>query len=211
MEKYLPFHEFSAYLIPGVLLLFSALLLLPVGITFNTLSSISLGSLGIYVIASYAIGHIVQIIGRRIEWLIEKARGDFKNKEKLQSLLTTEQIALTQDKLKKLKITDDTISKISKENWEKFYRSIYEIVKKSGDTAKIDVYKAHSKACRGLGTDILLLLPLIIIAMWRAHYNFWLIILFFFVFILLSIALYDRMRGFDKRDAQSTYKQFLTS
>lgn len=204
MDK-IKIHEISAYLIPGAIATYGFLLFFPSDMTFISSHNFSIGDFGVFTILAYSVGHIVQILGRYIEKGIEKSRGDFKGKKHFLKLLSEEQRHLIEQKLKKQKIITSRLSDIPDNQWNKIYRSIYIDVVNSEQNERINVFKNHSKLCRGLGTGIFLLLSLYIFTGKFQPSKLFVVILL----ILTILALFDRMRGFDKRDAEETYHQFI--
>jgi len=87
MDKLLKIHEFSAYLVPGAIVVYGLLYLSPSGTTLISTNNVSIGDFGIFAILAYSVGHIIQVLGRYIEKWIENCRGDFKDKEKFIGLV----------------------------------------------------------------------------------------------------------------------------
>lgn len=78
LEKLLQIHEFSSYVVPGAILMYFLDFFYPQPPNFIS-DNISIGSLIIFLLLSYAAGHIIQSLGSRIEvWLIEPVFGDQK-------------------------------------------------------------------------------------------------------------------------------------
>ena len=62
-------YEYNGIILPGSVVVLAVALLFPEVKELLGKEGISLGGLGVFVVASFIVGHIVQALGNTIEWL----------------------------------------------------------------------------------------------------------------------------------------------
>jgi len=201
--KTFDFYEFAGVLCPGVVALFSASVIFPRFSPFVRDQSISVGTLGLFVVLSYVAGHLVQALGNLLEPLIWRLFGGTPTdwvRTRRRTLLTDQQNAAVEERIKIQ--TGKPLSSTTQNEWHSAVRSIYAAVANSGHAARIDVFNGNYGLFRGLATAFLLSAVSILVSplfRWSA---------FVFLFACALLAIYC-LRRFGIHYARELFVQFL--
>ena len=200
----LTFYEQVGIVIPGSVFLFGLLLFFPVLQTVLPKDGVSVGELGIFVLLSYAAGHLIAAIGNAAEsflWgLVGGMPSDWVTRTQT-SLLSGPQIDLLEKKVRtRLGITVAKIRGLDPKIWWPISRQIYADVAKNGKTERIDTFNGNYGLTRGLAAASFAL------ACIAASQMKWSIALG----LLVLTAVYDyRAYRFGVHYARELYLQFL--
>jgi hypothetical protein len=147
------FYEQVGIVIPGSALMFGLLLFFPALQTVLTKHGVSLGDLGIFLLLSYAAGHLIAAIGNvaeKILWpLVGGMPTDWITRTDA-ALLSSRQIDLVEKKLvSRLGITEK-VQGLDRKVWWPISRQIYADVAKNGKPDRIDTFNGNYGLNRGL-------------------------------------------------------------
>jgi hypothetical protein len=159
--KQFDFYEFTGILLPGALLLAGVVFLWPEASKIDGFKDLSVGGLGIFVLLSYAAGHLVQAVGNWVEWLWWKAFGGMPTdwiRSGTGDLLAPSQLqklrAMIQDRL--MLQLPENLSELKVSAWYGITRQIYAAVAAAGRAGRIDTFNGNYGLHRGLLSAALL-------------------------------------------------------
>lgn len=159
MGKNFSFYEQTGILIPGATLVFGLLFFFPEFRMLFFSDGVSIGGLGLFLLISYAGGHLAAALGNIMEscvWL----RGRPSNwivREK-NGLLSPEQMdSLEQLVRQRLRLDIAAIRGMSPNQWFPISRQIYADVMSHGTPARIDSFDGNYTLNRGLAAALLAL------------------------------------------------------
>jgi hypothetical protein len=200
----LTFYEQVGIVIPGSVFLFGLLLFFPVLQPVLTKDGVSVGELGIFVLLSYAAGHLIAGIGNAAEsflWgLVGGMPSDWVTRTQT-PLLSVPQVDLLEKKVQtRLGIIVGKIRGLDPKIWWPISRQIYADVAKNGKAERIDTFNGNYGLNRGLAAASFAL------ACIAASQTKWSIALG----LLVLTAVYDyRAYRFGVHYARELYLQFL--
>lgn len=161
------FYEFTGILVPGALTLAILGLLLP-GIPpmLQGVGSISVGSLGIFVLLAYAAGHLIQGVGNLVESIFWKLQGGMPTdwiRSEPQKLLSGGQVADLISRIRPLlRIgVDGSLADVTPKEWIGVTRQAYATVQKAGRSGRVDVFNGNYGLMRGLSAGLFLCLAVL--------------------------------------------------
>jgi len=197
------FYEFAGVLCPGVVLLYSAAMIIPEFAPIARDQSVSLGGLGLFVVLSYVAGHLVQAFGNLLEsgiwWVFGGMPTDWVRTRK-HSLLADQQIASIEQRL--MDQMGKPLASLTREDWYAVTRSAYAAVSNAGRAARVDTFNGNYGLFRGLFAAFLFS-ALMTVATFSFKWHT--------VVILLACALLAtyRMRRFGVHYGRELFGQFL--
>jgi len=206
MHKF-DFYEFTGILLPGSILIFGTALLFPEFGSVVLSQDVSVGDLGIFIILSYAGGHVIQAAGNLIESLWWKCfRGmptDWvrQNKGKLLSSAQRDRLAVVIPFTLELSLPD-ALSEMTAREWYNTTRQIYAAVAAAGQAERVDRFNGNYGLNRGIGAALVALAALTLMID-LAEFGRALLLLGVAV-----VALY-RMHRFGRHYARELFVQFL--
>jgi hypothetical protein len=164
MNRTFDFYEYAGLIIPGAALVLGLSVLIPELRLLFGKEGVTLGEFGLFVVVTYAAGHLVQGIGNWIEWLWWKCFGG------LPSIRALSGKTLSADQYKRVlaglredgNVTDDLSNCTSSERLA-IIREMYSVVAGSGKAARIDIFNGNYSLLRGLAAAFLVLLVAAII------------------------------------------------
>lgn len=205
MEK-LSFYEQVGIVTPGAVFLFGVIFYNPDLKAFFAKDAISVGGLGIFIILSYAIGHLLAAIGNFIEksyWKINNGMPSNWIIGTSPKLLSSAQIGKIETLIaSRLGIALQSLSTLTKEDWFPIFRQIYSDVEKNGKPNRADVFNGNYGLNRGLCSATVSLSIILLIQ----SLNYWLVSL---LLLMASLIYLYRMRRFGELYAREVYNQFL--
>lgn len=202
MTRDFGFYEYAGIIIPGVVALLGFLWLVPEGRAYLSGQSVSLGLLGVLVIAAYAAGQLIQGIGNWIEWLWWKAWGGLPSKQVLGGqLVSAEQHKRILDALRKDGTLTVEVSALARPEWLAIVREVYSVVRAAGKAERVDTFLGNYGLLRGLAAAFLVLV-IPAAALGKGAYPVGALI------VLLLLAL-QRMHRFDRHYALELFIQYL--
>jgi len=165
------FYEQVGIIIPGSLLMFGLVLYYPELKILTTKDAFSVGELGLFVLISYAAGHLIAAIANALENLFWGALGgmpsDWVTRDP-PGLLSAEQIENLRTKVQtRLNITIAKMAGFDPKKWWPISRQIYADVGKSGKLDRIDTFNGVYGLNRGLASSCLVLM---VVALARADW-----------------------------------------
>ncbi len=150
----LTFYEQVGIVIPGSVFVFGLLLFFPTLQTVLTKDGVSLGDFGIFLLLSYAAGHLIAVIGNAAESFLWGLLGGMPSTwvtRRETSLLSDSQIDLLEKKVEtRLGITIGKIRGLDVNTWWPISRQIYADVAKNGKPDRIDTFNGNYGLNRGL-------------------------------------------------------------
>jgi hypothetical protein len=158
--KSFDFYEFTGVLIPGVIVLYVSSFIIP-EVSFITLDqTLSIGSLGLFVILSYVAGHLIQALGNLLEQVFWKFRGGLPSdwpRSKKAFLLAESQIGKLENRVQELleKSPSQTIANFNKQEWFAITRQIYAAVQSAGKSQRVDTFNGNYGMFRGAASAFL--------------------------------------------------------
>jgi len=197
------FYEFTGVLCPGVVVLFTATLIVPEIGPIVRDQSMTVGSFGLFVILSYVAGHLVQAFGNLLEdgfWRILGGRPTHWIRRGKNTLLTDAQIRAIDERLRGE--SGKPLSELTESEWNAVTRSVYARISTAGRSSRIDTFNGNYGLFRGLAASFLLSAFMVLIT--PAHK--WTTIVFLLTCTLLAIM---RMKRFGVQYARELFVQFL--
>jgi hypothetical protein len=206
-------YEYVAVIIPGATLLFALSIAFPDRFPLTFDKNLSLGALGIFLIAAYVTGHVLRAIGdiaekgfwwwfggQPTEWVIE-------NKRKLLDETQRRDLVTAVKTLLGLEINlSDYVPKEKRGEWQAVTRQIYAAVSRAGLSVRVDAFNRSGGMMMGITISLATLAPLFVI---RAFSQFWCYAVLFGVLALILGALLFRFYLFGVSYARELYVQFL--
>lgn len=195
-------YEQLGIIIPGSILLFGLVPYYPELKLLTTKDAFSVGELGLFVLISYAAGHLVAAIANGLENLFwwNGMPSDWVTCDP-PALISVEQVEKLREKVRdRLKINIATMARYDRKKWWPVSRQIYADVGKNGKPDRIDTFNGNYGLNRGLSSSCLLLT---VVAL--AHAD-WMIA----VSLFLAACIYGfRAYRFGVHYARELYLQFL--
>lgn len=155
------FYEQVGIIIPGAVFLFGLILFFPDLHSILATNGFTLGELGIFVLLSYAAGHLVAAVGNVGEGLLWRLTGGMPSnwivKEKTQ-LLSPHQRELVEARVQThLGIAVARIRGLPRKEWFPISRQLYAKVMRHGKADRIDTFNGNYGLNRGLAAASLVL------------------------------------------------------
>jgi hypothetical protein len=197
------FYEQVGIVIPGSVLMFGLLLLFPTLQSVLTKDGVSLGDFGIFLLLSYAAGHLIAAIGNAAESILWPLVGGMPSDWITRAdatLLSATQMDLLEKKLENRLGIKKKIQGMDRTVWWPISRQIYADVAKNGKPDRIDTFNGNYGLNRGLAAATFAL------ACVTAVHGKWLVALG----LLVLTAVYDyRAYRFGVHYGRELYLQFL--
>jgi hypothetical protein len=205
--KSFDFYEFTGVLLPGSVFALGAAILFPTIGNVLLNGNLSVGDLGLFVMVSYASGHLVQAFGNLLENLWWKLWGGMPTqwiRQRKRDLLSDQQV----DALFKAIPTKCGLGTILKpeemnpRQWHAVTRQVYAAVSAETRSARIDTFNGNYGLNRGLASALLVDLILIVItgnARWGTVT----------ILLIASAAAMYRMHRFAVHYGRELFIQFL--
>jgi hypothetical protein len=161
MSKTLSFHEQTGIVIPGATLVFGLLFFFPEFRQLFFSDGVSIGGLGLFLLISYAAGHLATALGNVLEACLWALAGGWPSswvtREKT-SLLAPEQIAALDTLIKqRLRLEIPPLRGMRSKQWLPISRQIYADVMSHGKSTRIDSFNGNYGLNRGLAAALLAL------------------------------------------------------
>ncbi|MCW5829568.1 MAG: hypothetical protein KIT79_09660 [Deltaproteobacteria bacterium] len=206
--KQFDFYEFAGILAPGAITIFGASLIYPSISLIAKASGASFGDLGVFIILSYAAGHLVQFIGNRLEtlhWKIFKGMPTDWVISGRGNLISPDQQRLLETRLQKLLGRNEPVelSKIAAAEWTPITRQIHAAIGAANRLERIERFNGNYGLCRGIAASLLVVAALLL---WEKGPGSWRPVLFFGVLVAIALA---RMHRFGCYYARELFVQFL--
>jgi hypothetical protein len=197
-------YEQLGIIIPGAVLIFGLMLFFPSVREAVSANGVSLGELGVYILLSYAAGHLIAAVGNLGEKAWELVGGmptDWVTKENC-GLLSPQQVDAVQQKVRtRLGIAIERLRGLDRKVWFPISRQIYADVAKNGKPDRIEAFNGNYGLNRGLAAACLVLTVIAVVQ------RQWLTALLLIVFC--GIYAYRAYR-FGAHYGRELYMQFLT-
>lgn len=152
-------YEFSGLLLPGATLIAGLIVIFPKSISLDDLLKVTFGSLGVFVVLSYVLGHLVQAVGNLTEWLWWHAAGGLPTdwlRTKPHRLLSRDQTETLQPRAReRLSVPHLDIGKATKREWYAVTRQIHADVSGAGRSARVEIFNGNYGLHRGLAAALL--------------------------------------------------------
>lgn len=156
------FYEQVGIVIPGSLLVAGLLFYFPALNALMAKDGVSVGQFGIFLLLSYAAGHLVAAFGNALESIGWKLFGgmpsDWVIRRDGNSLLNADQVVLLAAKVRlRLGMTMENIVGLEAKKWFPVSRQIYADVAENGKPQQIDTFNGNYGLNRGLCSSTLAL------------------------------------------------------
>jgi hypothetical protein len=156
------FYEQVGIVIPGSVFLVGLLFYFPALNALMAKDGVTLGQFGIFLLLSYASGHLLAAVGNALEWTLWKIAGgmptDWVTKANGTSLLSASQIeALATKANARLGVRIEKIPGMDRKTWFSISRQIYADVAKNGKPERVDTFNGNYGLNRGLAAATLAL------------------------------------------------------
>ncbi len=151
-------YEYIGIISPGSILCLGLIMIWPEAkeIFFN--DNFTVGELGLFIIISYVMGHLLQSVGNIIEkilwWFFEGMPTDWVLK-KNQTLISPQQKKILETKIK------HNLSNMNKTSWYPIIREMYIDIEKADRTSRIDSFNRNYGLLRGMASGFFMLSILI--------------------------------------------------
>jgi hypothetical protein len=186
-------YEYVGVIVPGALPTLAAALLFPELSSFFHSEGFALGDFGIFLIISFVVGHVVQMVGGLIERVEDslgmgKADRALKNKEKWfgeAQWMAFESFFAD--------LVPGNPPSIDKSNYDQAVRTVYAVVRSDGRADRVDAFNRNFGMCRGLVAGSLLTIALLLATSGFQNIHYAILI-----FGFLSVPLFVRMRRFSR-------------
>jgi hypothetical protein len=206
MMNKLSFYEQVGVVMPGSVFLFGVMFYVPALRDVLAKDGISIGGLGIFVIISYAVGHLLGTLGNGIENLYWRWKGGMPSNciaGPSPRLLSSSQIGKIQAlTVSRLELSVPPFTEVSESAWFPIFRQIYSDVGRHGKPGRGDTFngiyglnRGLSAATLALAVAVLFLVP----AQWLVSVG---------LLVVSAVYLY-RMHRFSVHYAREIYDQLL--
>ena len=152
--KQFDYYEFTAILVPGAAFLMGLAIIFPDVLGAKYLAGASLGDLGIFVVAAYVSGHIMQAFGNLYERIVWQVAGGQPTEWILNdknSLLSSQQTKSLKEKIRNdLNIQLDNPTRILMP----LTRQVYVLLRRQQRTGRIDIFNANYGLNRALAAAL---------------------------------------------------------
>jgi hypothetical protein len=172
--KNLSFYEQAGIVVPGSVLLFGLLLISPDLSHIFAKDGITVGGLGIFVLLSYAAGHLVAAFGNVLEAILWWPFGGMPSNwviDQRRSFLTNEQTALLESRLhSRLGLGEIKVYGMNRAAWNKTFQQLYRDVLGT-KPGRSETFNGNYGLNRGLASATLALavvVPFFIVKPWLA-------------------------------------------
>src|SRR5216683_7291084 len=160
MGKNFSFYEQTGILIPGATLVFGLLFFFPDFRMLFFSDGVSIGGLGLFLLISYAAGHLAAALGSIMEMCVWAGRGRPSNwvVREANPLLSPAQIDSLEQLIKqRLRLEIGAVRGMNLRQWMPISRQIYADVMSHGKPARIDSFDGNYTLNRGLAAALLAL------------------------------------------------------
>ncbi len=158
-------YEYIGVVLPGSIVVLTASLAYPELREMLGKDGVQIGGLGIFLIASYVIGHVVQALGNGIEWADTKLRGSNASDQLLapdQTIIAPSQRARLVKRLAEHQ--DVELDDLDSRAWAAIRREMYAAIAAAKATARIEAFNRTYGLLRGLSAGFLVAAGLTVIA-----------------------------------------------
>ena len=204
--KSFSFYEQVGIVTPGAVFLFGLMFYIPALQLVLAKDGVSIGGLGIFIIISYATGHLLAALGNVIEALYWKLKGGMPSNWIVgpePRLLSGSQITKIQSLIAaRLGLALPPLSEVTAKSWFPIFRQIYSDVERYGKPGRGDIFNGNYGLNRGLCAATLTLALAIVIqapSQWVISMGL----------MGVSLAYLYRMHRFGLHYAREIYSQFL--
>jgi hypothetical protein len=202
----LSFYEQVGIVIPGSVFLFGVMFYVPALRDVLAKDGISIGGLGIFVIISYAVGHLLAALGNGIENVYWRLKGGMPSNWIVgpnPRLLSSSQISKVEALVaSRLGLSVPPFTELTESAWHPIFRQIYSDVEHHGKPGRGDAFNGIYGLNRGLSAATFALAVAIVIlapAQWIVSAGL----------LVVSVVYLYRMHRFGVHYAHEVYNQFL--
>lgn len=198
-------YEFVAVAIPGALPTLTISLLVPEVAAVVMANGVDLGAFGIFLIVSFVVGHVVQLIGtviEQIEGFMTLGSIDLAVRDERRPT-HSEQWGRFIVRINAAGISGET--GITNKTWPGIRREVYARLAAGGRTERIDIFNRTYGLCRGMVAGAIISAG---VTTFLGGDNKWQ--LSTMIIVCLALPLYVRMRRFSKYYLNEVVSQFLS-
>ena len=129
MMKNLSFYEHAGIVVPGSVFLFGLFIIQPDLHDILAKDGITIGGLGIFILLSYATGHLVAAVGNMLEAILWRPFGGMPSNwvtNPKRSFLTEEQTAQLELRIRsRLQLGEGKVRDMPRARWNKIFQQLY--------------------------------------------------------------------------------------
>jgi hypothetical protein len=201
MNRTFDFYEYAGFIIPGAVLVIALVWLFPEGRALFAKEGVTVGELGLFVIAAYAAGQLLQAVGNYLEWIWWKPRGGMPSVQVLcGKYLSADQHKRLLDALRPVLGGADPC-RLQQSERLAIVREIYSEVAGAGKASRVDIFNGNYGLMRGLAAAFVVIFVLAIFAS-----KGWAVLCVLAILFLLAA---HRMHRYGRHYATELFIQFL--
>ncbi len=160
MTKFISAYEYGAVIGPGALLLYGVMLMAPQSASMLNSSGLTLGDLGVFVLLSFVIGHVVQAVGNVLESIIWRVSGGWPTQRILMGRAIGKSNRLSDAQRDAIRLSlaralRYDVSFGDDASWDVLSRAMYAQVSKAARAARIDSFNRTYGMLRGVTVVLL--------------------------------------------------------
>lgn len=163
-------YEFIGIIAPGAVVAVAIMLAFP-AVTEHVLSKqFSLGSLGIFVIISFVLGHLVAAVGNIYEagmFAITGGMPTARVRKQTQKVISSSQRCRVEEGVRARQGIDFSLESVSDRDWYSITREIYADVAAGGHNARIDSFNRQYGLLRGIASSLFVVTVWLTITEWH--------------------------------------------
>ena len=161
-------YEYIAIITPGAVVAAGVAFLWPEARSLLAVEGVSLGDLGLFMVASFVAGHLVQGVGNLVEWVLWAPFGGLPSRwiRREGRLVAPEQRQTFLERLSFLTGVKAPAEAMPR-HFDGLMRQVYARLAATGRTARIDMFNRTYGLMRGLTSAFLLMAGWFLIARWH--------------------------------------------
>jgi hypothetical protein len=201
------YYEFRGVITPGAVLVVGVVLLFPAVTNLGGGQDFSLGEFGVFLVASYVAGHLLQSVANLLEGPYWKLRGGWPSawvRNGTKRLVAGEQRAVLPDAIERiLGLRISTLEGVGEREWDSIIRQMKAALEDAERNRRVEVFNSNYGLFRGL--VVAFLIDSVLVALVRHWEGVPMIAL-----LIVSVALaLQRMDRFARHYSRELVAQFL--
>lgn len=160
-------YEYIAIITPGAVVAAGVAFLWPEARSLLAVEGLSLGDLGLFIVASFIAGHLVQGVGNLVEWVLWTPFGGLPSRwiRREGRLVAPAQRLAFLERLSTL-TGAEALAEATSYQFDGLMRQVYARLAATGRTGRIDMFNRTYGLMRGLTSAFLLMAGWLLIARW---------------------------------------------
>jgi len=206
MDEKVNAYEYVGVIAPGAVVIFAVTLVSPQVKQLIVDGGTTLGGLGLFLILSFIVGHLLQGLGNWFEnifWMCFNGMPTNWVKRESQNILANEQRNLLVQKISEIHPEINDIGQLNDKEWYSITREIYAMVRTAAKADRVDAFNRNYGLLRGIAVSFL---ATSVGAFFVVNLSKWKIFVALAVFTVLAVY---RMYRFAVIYARELFVQFL--